>query len=204
MEFQNQNQGQGSGGMRPQGSASQIPAGSTILFDSASVGFPWKMLMFSAVLFGFFLLSYLGMKFGYETYLNGQVVAIGKQVTALENQVGQTEQKGFVEFYSQLSNLETVLNRHKFGGNIFSFLEANTLPSVYYTSATFSAGENSVAISGVATTIEDLVQQLSILQSAPNVDRAVLSKMGFTQDKKVNFDVVIGLNDSFFKVAGTQ
>jgi hypothetical protein len=188
MEFQNQNQGQ-------QG-ASEL--NKTVFLEGGTVGFPWRMLIFSGILFGFFLLAFAGLKFGYEMYLTNQSDSIDKEISKLETQISTEEQKAFIEFYSQLANLETVLDEHSFGGNVLKFLESQTLPTVYYISANYVEGEQAVVLSGVSNTVEDLAAQMMTLENASDVKSVVLNKMGFGTDNKVKFDMTVSFQQTFF------
>lgn len=188
MEFQNQNQGQ-------QGAPDLSKA---VFLEGNSAGFPWRMLIFSGILFGFFLLGFAGIKFGYETYLKSQSGAIDKEIKKLETQISTDEQKSFIEFYSQLANLETILGSHSFGGNVLKFLEAQTLVNVYYESANYINGENAVVLSGVSRSVEDLAGQMMIFERGTDVKSVVLNKMGFGKDGNVQFNITISFKPEFF------
>ena len=144
--------------------------------ETISVGLPWRLLTFSLVLFIFSFFIYAGLRFGYRTYITSEAERIDTQIQELGNTVTAEEQESFIDFYSQLVNLERVLNRHDFSGNIFRFLERTTLGGVYYTDAEFTASEGALLIKGVSASSASLVQQLTLFDEASEIDRVIVNE----------------------------
>ena len=166
--------------------------------DTPSVGLPWKLMVFSIVLFVFSLFIFAGVKFGYASYLNKRQETLKTEITALAKKINPDDQTKYVNFYSQTLNLKKVLDRHQFSGNLFKFLEEKTATNVYYTNASYTADGGSLKIQGVAATSEALVQQLSVFDSAPELKSAVLTQMRFKEANKVSFEIEFVFRDNFF------
>ena len=108
------------------------------------------------------------------------------------------DQERFINFYSQLVNLKTVLDRHSFTANIFQFLEAKTLGNVYYTDADFSETDNSLTLKGVTAASVALISQLSIFDEAPEIEKVEINQI--TTDRQgVVFSLTAEFSPDFFK-----
>ena len=105
------------------------------------IGFPWRIFLFSAFIFGFTVFIFLGMKLGYGSYLTLRGKSVDKNIAGLASKISESEQANLTTFYSQLINLEKVVNNHSFASNVFYFLEKNTLSGVYYYNVDFSLSE---------------------------------------------------------------
>ena len=170
-----------------------------IVNESASTGLPWRLLIFSLIIFGFSISVYFGLKFGYAAYLTERTLAVDKKIGDLANQVTQEDQKKFINFYSQLVNLKNTLDRHWFSQNMFYFLEKNTLADVYYTDADFSADRRTLTLKGSTNSLESAVSQLTILEKSADLDNVVLDSVSFEQNK-VGLALTISFKEDFFKL----
>jgi len=166
--------------------------------DAPNAGLPWKLTVFSIVLFVFCLFIFAGMKFGYVSYLTSQQENLKKETEALAKKINPDDQVKYVNFYSQTINLKKVLGRHQFSGNIFDFLQEKTATNVYYTKASYLADGGALSVEGVAATSEALVQQLSVFDSAPELKTAVLTQMRFNEAGKISFSIDFIFRDNFF------
>ena len=181
----------------------QLPINSNLrdqfVNEQIPVGLPWRLLTFSVIVFGFSLFIYFGLKFGYETYLNARAEQLDKNIEELASRVSKEEQQDFINFYSQLVNLEKVLNRHKFSSNIYGFLERNTLPLVYYYEGDFLVGDGTLGLKGRADSLEVLVQQLGVFDKASELEKTVLDQMSF-EGNDVNFSATLTFQPEFLKL----
>ena len=163
-----------------------------------STGLPWRLLIFSAFLFGFAIFVFFGLKLGYGTYLDARSKGVDEEITSLASRVGTSEQNRLVAFYSQLVNTEDILRRHSFSYNAFPFLESVTLPQVYFVSANFSYEGFSLQLQGRASSIQDVVDQLAVLDNAPQVASATLQGVGF-EGGETSFSLSLTLKKDFFE-----
>lgn len=163
-----------------------------------SVGLPWRLLVFSGFLFGFAVFVFLGLKFGYGMYLDARTASVGKDLDELAASVGSGELDRLVGFYSQLVNIENILRGHSFSVNIFPFLESNTLPGVYWTSASFSKEGFGLELKGKGRAVSDVVDQLAVFDKEPHVSSVALKDMSF-DGFEVNFGVSLKLKEDFFE-----
>jgi hypothetical protein len=165
-------------------------AASEIYLESPlSIGTPWRLFLFSALLFLFALFVFFGLKVGYKNYLNNQIGSLDKKLENLSNSIKQEDQKKFIDTYSQIINLQTVLGNHVFSHNIFSFLEKNTLSKVFYKSAKFASLPRTLTLEGEAESLQMLSLQMARFEESEEVEKAVLSNMGFKPNGSTSFTI---------------
>ena len=117
----------------------------------------------------------------------------------MARQVKPEDQKNFIGFYSQLINLKSVLDTHEFGSKVFSFLEKNTLSSVYYTEASFLASGKALTLKGAADTSETLVGQMNVFDKTPELLSVSLDQMNFDpRGGSVSFSAMLTFNPEYF------
>lgn len=161
------------------------------------VGWPWRLLVFSIALFAFSILVYFGVRLGYSAYLESRIVDVDAALAALTGEVTATEQEQFVGFYSQIVNLKSVLDRHAYGGNAFTFLEKYTLPEVQFTEAELNVKDLTLSLRGDAPSIEAVGSQLAALETAPGVVKALLRDVNVSG--RTTFSFTVQFLDTFFE-----
>ncbi len=166
--------------------------------EEIPIGLPWRLLVFAIIIFAFSITSYFGLRFGYEAYLGKQADNLDQQINQLTSEVNQQDQQNFINFYSQLINLKTVLDEHGFSENVFNFLEKNTIGSVYYTEADYSAADNSLNLNGVAASSDALVQQMNVFDKAPELTSDTLGQMNNQTKGGINFSVRLTFDPDYF------
>jgi len=178
---------------------SQPRLGEQFVSDSIPVGFPWRLFIFSLTLFVFSLFVFFGLKFGYTAYINGRAEDVDRKIENLASQVTREDQQDFIGFYSQLVNLEKILDRHEFSANIFGFLEKNTLSGIYYSEAEFSTTDGSFDLNGAASSNAMLVDQLAVFDSRDEVRGVRLNRMNTESSGNVIFGITVFFEEGFFQ-----
>ncbi len=158
--------------------------------EKLPVGWPWRLFLFSVLLFVLILFIYFGILWGYRPYLNSQKQSLDQKVNEIGGTISKTDRENFVNFYSQLVNLQSLLNSHIKGSNIYNFLEANTNEGVYYDGAELSAADRLIRLDGMAKSYDNLFQQLVAFEQAPNISRVILGQAQ-TADKGIRFSLQI-------------
>ncbi|MGC9046637.1 MAG: hypothetical protein ACP5IC_00750 [Minisyncoccia bacterium] len=166
--------------------------------EHISVGFPWKLLIFSVFIFLLSLVIYFGSKIGYENYLSSQIQYYDKQLNNLSTQINSSAQNDFKNFYSQLVNLQNVLNNHKFASGVFSFLEGTTLPNIYYNNATIDVNDGKINLNGIAKDFVSLIQQLQYFESRSEINKTVLNSFSVGSNQTINFSLTLYIQSSVF------
>ena len=147
---------------------------------SAAAGLPWRLSLAAVVLFALSLFIYAGLRFGYRTYLEKQEERLAASIEGLAAQVSSEDQEQFVTLYSQIVNLKTVLDQHRFAANIFPPLEREVVSGVVFTSADFDAATRRLNLDGTATSLEGLAVQVAELGKASEVETVTVDKVSIS------------------------
>ena len=166
--------------------------------ENVSGGMPWRLMIFTFILFIFAVFISLGLRLGYVTFLDSQISIVDEQIESLAAQLSEGVQEEFLIFHSQLVNLEAVLGERGFSRNVFGFLEKNTLPLVYYTDAEYSFDDYSFSISGQANSMRTLVEQMTVFDEAPELERVILDLVN-QQESQVSFTLRLIFQPKFFE-----
>lgn len=144
------------------------------------VEWPWRILVFSIIFFGITIFLYSGMLFGYKPYLDSRIKGLDGEISNLTKTIGEENQKNLINFYSQLVNVQNLLNRHQTVSKIFDFLEKNTNNQVQYSSLNLSLAEKNLKLEGNVVDYNILVKQLEAFRQASEIEKVFLedSKLG--------------------------
>ena len=161
-------------------------------------GWAFGAILFSGGILFLVVIIYLGLVYGYQPYLEKQISTTQGQLSTLNNSIAPTDQTNLINFYSQISNLKTLLKKHVLSSQLFTWLEKNTEANVYYQSLALSTGYK-VNIIGHAISESDINQQISIFESSPEVKSVSVSNVGLAQGTSGwNFTVLLTMNPSLF------
>jgi len=147
--------------------------------SSSTPGWSSGVLLFCGSIFGLTIFIYLGMAFAYQPYLNGRLSSLQGQVTTLGQTVSSDDQARLITFYSQITNLKSLLQKHVIFSQFLTWLEANTESHVYYTQLSFGLG-GQVTLTGNAPSEADISQQVAIYESSPVVQKVAVTNVGTT------------------------
>lgn len=161
-----------------------------IIPEQIPVGFPWRLLVFSVVIFAFSVFVYLGLRFGYRAYIDTTSSDLDRRLDNLAKVITPKDREEFITFYSQIVNLKTVLDKHPFTSNVFGFLEKNTIGTVYFNDASMDVANKALILHGIAVSFENVAQQMAIFERAREINSAILSDVNL-QSNGVAFSVVL-------------
>jgi hypothetical protein len=138
------------------------------------VGWPWRLLVFVIIIFGITVAVYLGMAMGYKPYLNSRIKNLDDRITNLTQSVDENQQKNLVVLYSQLVNIQGLLDSHPAASKFFDFLDKNTHQQITYINLDLSSGVKIVQLEGTAPSYGVLSQQLELFRQAPEIEKVFL------------------------------
>ncbi len=139
-------------------------------------GWALGALFFSGGILFLTVAVYFGLTLGYEPYLQSQLASVQNQVNTLGSSVSASDQSQLIDFYSQIANLQTLLQQHALSSQFFSWLEQNTEANVSYRSLALTQGDQ-VALSGAASTEADINQQIAIFENSSEVSSVTVSNV---------------------------
>lgn len=177
--------------------------GGQFISEPTQIGLPWRLMVFTFILFLFSIFVYVGLKFGYNAYLDSQIEAVDSQIEELAAQVSEDEQDDFLSFYSQVVNLRSVLDRRNFSQNNFEFLESRTIPAVYYQNVEYVGDSFSLLLTGRTNSMESFVNQMQVFDDSSEVDSAVVEDVSVEQDG-VRFSLQLSMSPDFLNQPQTQ
>ncbi len=156
-------------------------------------GWSGRLLMFCGTLFLASIFVYLGLLYGYLPYLEGQVKKLKDQMQSFNQQVSLADQEKIVTFYSQLAHVKSLLMTRAGATPLLHWLEARTVPNLFYTKFSFNAANRQVVLGGSARGVPDITAQVRLFQSDPAVERVNLGNMNVGVGNLWQFDLTVFL-----------
>lgn len=166
--------------------------------EQLPVGWPWRLFAFTAIIFLTVLSIYIGIAFGYSTYLKSQIKDLDEKIAEFNKAIDQETQAKLIAFYSQFANVQKLLESHIKGSNFFEFLQKNIHQQVYYTNTNLSLKEKNIRLEGIAADYNVLAQQMEIFRRAPEVQNVSLTGSQ-AKDNDIAFSLSIILKPELFK-----
>lgn len=139
----------------------------------------------------------LGLRFGYEPYLASRVASLDREMKTFTQEIPIESQETIVRFYSQLTNLRGLLSNRAETSRLLAFLEASTLPSVYYERAEWNGRTRELTLEGKARTVSDATAQVRAFQGAPGLERVDVKRVASDPSNLWGFQVALTFSSSF-------
>jgi hypothetical protein len=158
--------------------------------------------MFSLLLLILSVVFYVGLQFGYKTYLNGRLDNLDERLSVVKNSLKPEDQVKIINFYSQIENLKTILGAHTASSPVFAWLESNTQTSTYFKSFNFDLVKSQITITGSAKSTEDLAEQVLVFEkmvSAGTLRKFDMGSITVAENDAVNFSFTITASPNFLK-----
>ncbi len=142
-------------------------------------GWSAGVLMFSASILAVMVLIYFGITLIYSPYLSSQTAATQGKINTLAQSISSGDEAQLAAFYSQTSNLRTLLGNHITFSRFLGWLSANTEANIYYSNFSYSLG-GQIDVMGGAPNESDINQQIAVFQSSPEVKSVTVSNVSFS------------------------
>lgn len=166
-------------------------------------GWSGGVIFFSAALLVIVLVVYFAMILVYEPYLNNQISTVNNKIETLSQSISSQDQANLLAFYSQVSNLQSLLTNHIIFTQFLSWLEQNTEANVSYTSFAYNSGDE-ITLTATAPSQSDVTEQIAIFQASPEVQNVVISSVGAANaGGGFQFSVTLLMNPSIFVASTT-
>ncbi len=166
--------------------------------DVLPSGAPRRLLFFALAAFLSSLFVYWSISIGYAGYLDRSLQSLRGEVDTLSLQVTLDQQESLISLYSQVNNINELLESHVYVANIFPILENNTHSQVSYITMDVLVPDRRVAISGIAASYDALVSQLAIFEMEPKIERVVLESSSLVVDV-LNFKILLTFTPKVFE-----
>lgn len=166
-------------------------------------GWSSGVIFFSGGLLVVTLLIYFFMTLIYEPHLNSEILSTQNQVVQLSQKISPGDQANLITFYSQISNLQSLLQDHVLFGQFLTWLGQNTEANVYYSQLSFASGDQ-ITLTGNAKSEADVNQQVAIFEASPEVEKAVVSTVGLSASTGLwQFTATLIMSPSVFTAMST-
>jgi hypothetical protein len=162
-----------------------------------TTGWSVELILFCAGLLVLTLLIYVGISFAYEPYLNSQYNTIQSQIATLGQSISSSDQAKLITFYSQISNLQSILAHHVISSQFLTWLEQNTDANVQYTQFALIAGDE-VTLVGAAPNEADINEQIAVFEASPEVKGIAVSNVQLTATGLWQFTASLTMQPSLF------
>lgn len=137
--------------------------------------------------------------FVFKIYLQKKEV---KNLDAATETVGTDIQKDHEKivfnYQKKINDYGFLVTDHKFISNIFSFLEKDTLPNVWFSKFSATAKQNKVDLSGEADNMDALSRQVATFEKNEFVKKVSLLGSNIGDLGKVNFNLGLLLDQKIF------
>lgn len=153
--------------MEPKFQTSFIPKSPIVNGNSSFAGPPPSVNLLHTFVVLFFVLSLLvsGGVFGFTYYLKSQIESLNISLREAQSAFDSPQNQSILLISDQLKAIQTLLAEHKVISPLFQMLEQETLPTVKWSSFTFTretSGQVSAVIKGEAQSYASLAQQSDI------------------------------------------
>jgi cell division protein FtsL len=156
-----------------------------------------KFIRFGIILLIITIAIYILLNFVYLRYLDKQVASLENKIQALEQEIPKQDREEVTAFYSQLVNLQKLLQSHLYPMQIFERLELITLPQVTFTNFDYDFGEKRMKMDGYAQNLDIVAQQLVAFQRTSDFSKVILSDVRQTTPERTNFNLEVVFKPSF-------
>ncbi len=163
---------------------------------TAATGWPWKLLTLSLAILLTVVAVYLGMRFGFQMYLESRLNSADAEYKRITKSVSSEQQKEVFAFYSQLSNIDTLLRSQLKGSDVLDIVEKNTLKQIALSSLDFSStGKNlQIKLDGSAPSYDAITQQLQQFKQSPDIQSATLAGSRTVNPGSISFTIQLTFN----------
>lgn len=149
------------------------------------IGWPWRLFLLSFVLCILSVALYAGMRFAYIPYLDASIHEADAAVEALQQEVSANVSTGLINFYSQIVNIQSLLDPTRALSPLLFTIEKATHRSAYLNSFSFDDVAHEVKFSGVAPSSDILSEQLARYHAVPEFHDFTVHSASFDDKNRV-------------------
>ena len=173
--------------------------------DNLSIGWPWRIFILMLIVLVLSVSVYLGIDFGFKSYLNSQIEDLDQQLAALNQAVDESSKNQLIGVYSQFINVRQLLNSRKTTSNLFAFIEQNTYSTVNYSSLKLDVNSMEIAIDGAAPDYNTLIKQVALFEKSALIEKVSLENVQMRESQRakgateVRFSLKLTISPKLFE-----
>lgn len=112
----------------------------------------------------------------------------------------QKAEKIVLAYKKKIDDLTQIIGNRKISSNVFSIIENDTLPKVWFSSFMMSANTNKISLSGEAENMQIFSQQVEVFENNNDyIKNVVIASSQIQPDGKVTFSLQITLDPKSFE-----
>lgn len=162
---------------------------------------PWQKILLYIVVFllllsiaGYFLLDYYFIE-----KANQEIQDLETKISEAKTPQQIALEEELKSYQKKIDDFSSLFAKHKKGSNFFDFLEKNTHPKVYFSELSLNIKGNQVNLSGQTESFKILGEQLLIFRNADLIQDLKLSKVGSSEEGKIEFTFIFSLKPQLFQ-----
>ncbi len=158
----------------------------------------WVALLFWFSLFILMVAICLFFVFRWEAKkAETQLEKVNTQLEQLETSEKKALKEAIYDYKKRIDDFPVLLSAHQTPSKIFTLLEENVHPHVWFSGIKFIRNKNYLDLSGKAENLLSLAQQILIFEKLPQVKELTVSNIKSDKEGKINFNLKIVLNPTF-------
>jgi len=171
----------------------------SVIFQLRTKKFWWMDVIF------YFVISLLvATVFCYLVFLvkNNMQSSDIKQETAKLQQVGTDDQKEHekevINYRGKINDFAYLLDNHEFASNVFAFMQAQTMPNIWFKQFGLDEKNSAVQLSGESEDMDAFSRQVSTLEKNKYVKSIGSLNSSLGQSARIQFNLNLVLNQNIF------
>lgn len=156
------------------------------------------------VIFYFVISLLIATVFCYLIFLtknNFQRKDIEKEIAALQT-VGTYQQKEYakevINYQKKINDFASLLENHGFASNVFAFMEAQTMPNVWFKKFDLDKKNNGVQLSGESDDMDSFSRQVAVFEKNKYVKNIGTLNSSLGKFARVAFNIDLALDQNIF------
>jgi hypothetical protein len=126
---------------------------------------------------------------------------INDQVSALHT-VGTDQQKSHeadvLKYQKKINDFSGLLKDHQFASNVFAFMQAQTMPNIWFSQFTLDEKSNSVQLSGESDNMDAFSRQVAVLENNKYVKNLGSLSSSLGESARTEFNMGLVLDPTIF------
>ena len=163
-----------------------------------------KKFWWTDIIFYFVMSLLLATVISYLIFLvkdNFQRQDIAKLTEQLANS-GTGQQKGYeatvISYQKKIGDFNTLFKSHEFASNVFAFMQAQTMPNIWFKQFSLDEKNNTVQLSGEADNMDAFSRQVAVFEGNQYVKNLGNVSSSIETSTKISFNLTLTLDQSIF------
>lgn len=148
--------------------------------------FFFSLILLISVVGGYFAIGHL------QTKALENLSQIKQAIAETQSSENKEAKKRVEKAKEKIDTFSVLINEHQEATKVFSLLEKDVHPGVYFTSFSADTEDSNIVVSGLAKNFQSLGQQIFIFEADPVIEEVSLSGVSITSigDIRFAFDII--------------